>query len=73
MNSQSGNSLGSVEVHSFTPSHTPMSMKCDSQASFLACTFVSPCLGYKPKVRVMTLNVKKTLLWDEMNTQAWAL
>jgi hypothetical protein len=29
-------------------------MKCDSRASLLACTFVSPCLGYKPKARVAT-------------------
>jgi len=39
--SQSGSSLGSVEAHSLTLSHTLESMKCDSQASFLA----SPCLG----------------------------
>jgi hypothetical protein len=29
-------------------------MKCDSQASLLARTFASPCLGHKPKVRVAT-------------------
>jgi hypothetical protein len=28
-------------------------MKCDSQASYFACTFTSPCLGYEPKVRVV--------------------
>jgi hypothetical protein len=38
--SQSGSSLGS--------------MKCDSQASFLAHTFSSLCLGLKPKARVAT-------------------
>jgi len=27
-------------------------MKCDSQASFLACTFANPCFGREPKVRV---------------------
>jgi hypothetical protein len=29
-------------------------MKCDSQASFLTCTFASPCLGRKPKANVAT-------------------
>jgi len=53
-NSQSGNSLGSVRVHSLTLSHTPRSMKCDSQALLLAHTFASPCLGHKPKARVVT-------------------
>jgi hypothetical protein len=36
-------------------SYTPESMKCESQASFLAHTFASPCLGHKPNVRVMTI------------------
>jgi len=53
-NSQSGSSLGSVRVHSVTFSCTPRSMKCDSLASLLACTFASPCLGHEPKVRVAT-------------------
>jgi hypothetical protein len=30
-------------------------MKCDSRASFFACTFASPCLGHEPKARVVTL------------------
>jgi hypothetical protein len=29
-------------------------MKCDSWASFFALTFVSPCLGHKPKAKVAT-------------------
>jgi hypothetical protein len=29
-------------------------MKCDSQASFLAHTFASPCLGRELKIRVTT-------------------
>jgi hypothetical protein len=29
-------------------------MKCDSRASFFACSFASPCLGRKPKARVVT-------------------
>jgi hypothetical protein len=29
-------------------------MKCDSQASFLVCTFVNPYLGHEPKVKVAT-------------------
>ncbi len=28
-------------------------MKCDSRASLLANTFASPCLGRKPKARVV--------------------
>jgi hypothetical protein len=46
-----GSSLGSVGVHSLTLSYTPKSMKCDSQASFLAHTFASPCVGCEPKAR----------------------
>jgi hypothetical protein len=53
-NSQSGSSLGSVRVHFLTLSYTPWSMKCDSQASLLACTFASPCLGREPKAKVVT-------------------
>jgi hypothetical protein len=55
-NSQSGSPLGRVWVHSLTLSYTPGSMKCDSQASLLARTFVSPCLGHEPKVKVATQN-----------------
>jgi hypothetical protein len=50
-NSQSGNSLGSVEVHSLTLFHTPKNMKCDSQTSLLARTFTSLCLSRKPKAK----------------------
>jgi hypothetical protein len=46
--------FGNVKVHSFTPFHTPGSMKCDSQASLLARTFASLCFGHKPKARVAT-------------------
>jgi hypothetical protein len=28
-------------------------MKCDSQASFLACNLAYPCFGRKPKVKVV--------------------
>jgi hypothetical protein len=52
-------------VWGFIPSHfsyTPGSMKCDSQASFLAYTFASPCLGREPKAKVMTLYVFTYLL-----------
>jgi hypothetical protein len=45
----------SVGVHSFALSYTPMSMKCDFQVSLLARTFVNPCLGHEPKVRVATI------------------
>jgi len=51
-NSQSGNSLGSVGVHSLTLSYTLARMKFDSRASFLTCTFVNPCLGCERKARV---------------------
>ncbi len=50
-------SLGSVKVHSFTLSYAPMSMKCDSRASFLAHTFISPYLGRKLKTRVATCHL----------------
>ncbi len=32
-------------------------MKCDSQVSLLAYTFVSLCLGHEPKVKVATTNL----------------
>jgi hypothetical protein len=50
-------SLGSVQVHSFTLSHTPGSMKCDSRASLLARTFASPYLGCEPKAKVATITL----------------
>jgi hypothetical protein len=53
-NSQSGSFLGSVRVHSLTLFCTLRSTKCDSQASLLARTLASPCLGRKPKARVTT-------------------
>jgi hypothetical protein len=53
-NSQNGSSLGSVSVHSLTLSYIPKNMRCDSWASFLAHTLVSPCLGREPKARVAT-------------------
>ncbi len=56
-NSQSATPFGSVGIHSFTCSHTPKSMKCDSQASLLAHTFVNLCLCSEPKARVATKDV----------------
>jgi hypothetical protein len=44
--------LGVWGVHSLTLSYIPESMKWDSQASFLACTFVSPYFGREPKTKV---------------------
>jgi hypothetical protein len=32
-------------------------MKCDSQASFLARTLASPCLGHKPQAKIATKGV----------------
>jgi hypothetical protein len=54
-NSQNGSSLESVKVHSFTFSYIPKSMKCDSQAYFLARTLASPYLSREPKARVATI------------------
>ncbi len=54
-NSQTGNSLGSVRVHSLALSYTLENMRCDSRASLLAFTLASPCLGREPKARVVTL------------------
>jgi len=54
-NSQNGNSLGSVRVHSLTLSYTPGNMRSDSRASLLARTLASPYLGHKPKAKVATI------------------
>jgi len=52
-------------------------MKCDSQASLLACTFASLCLGHEPKAKVVIIgynvvqmgrNVKKTQGNDDKKT-----
>jgi hypothetical protein len=51
-NFHSGNSFGSVKVHSFTFFCTPMSTRCDFRASLLACNLASPCFNRKPKARV---------------------
>jgi hypothetical protein len=53
---------GHLGVWRFIPSHSPAlntfgSMKCDSQASFLARTFISPYLGHESKAKVMTLTL----------------
>jgi len=61
-NSQSGSSLGSVGVHSLTLSYTPESMKCNSWASLLACTFTSPYLNCEPKAKIMTVTFQESLL-----------
>ncbi len=56
-NSQSGNSLENVKVHSLTFFCTPRGMKCDSCASLLARTFANPYLGREPKAKVATIYV----------------
>ncbi len=66
-NSESGSSFGSVRAHSFTLSYTPRSMKCDSRASYLACTFPSPCLGRKPKAKVVTSPLLKVFFLFFLN------
>jgi hypothetical protein len=57
-NSQSGSSLGSAKVHSFTLSCILGNMRCNSQVSFLAHTFVSLCFGRELKARVITLHIQ---------------
>jgi hypothetical protein len=46
--------------------YTPRSMRCDSRASLLAHTLVSPNLGCEPKARVATMN-----LWTKAYEQDW--
>jgi len=43
--------------------------KCDSWASFLACTFASPCLCCEPKVRVVTVELWS--LWISSLYEPW--
>jgi len=54
-----------VKVDSLTFSYTPWSMRCDSQASFLARTFASHCLGCEPKVKVVTLIIYENKSYDK--------
>ncbi len=56
-NSQNGSSLGNMEVHSLSLSHTLGNMKRESQASLLARTFASLCLGHEPKARVAIVDI----------------
>jgi hypothetical protein len=48
-----------VKVHSLTLSYTLGSLRCDSWASLLAYTFVSPYLGCEPKAKVTTKHTWK--------------
>jgi hypothetical protein len=41
-----------VRAHLGVWGFIPESMRCDSRASFLACTLASPCFGHGPKARV---------------------
>jgi hypothetical protein len=41
-------------------------MKCDSQASFLARTFTSLCLGHKSKVKVATMHAPPMMMCIKM-------
>jgi hypothetical protein len=54
-NSQNGNSLGSVKVHSLTFFCTPKSIRCDSPAFLLAHSLANLCLGREPKARVVII------------------
>jgi len=42
-------------VCGFIPSHSPTlgSMNYDSEASLLACAFVSPCISHEPKAKIV--------------------
>jgi len=55
-----------VRVHSLILSYTLGNMRCDSWASLLAHTLASPCLGHKPKARVVTIidNWEKVVWFD---------
>jgi len=55
----SGSCLGSVRVHSLTPSYTPGNMRCDSSASSWPATLQPLCLGREPKARVGTFSIFK--------------
>ncbi len=53
----------------FIPWHSPTlphsrEHECVSQASLLALTFASPCLGRKPKVKVVTILHQVIVLWS---------
>jgi len=56
-NSQSGISFGSARVHSLTLSFIP-------GLPLLARNLASPCLGCKPKARVVTHNAKGGYIGD---------
>ncbi len=55
-----------VKVHSLTPFHTPRSMLCDSQLPFWPATIANPCLGRKPKARVVTKGNKQKGLFHQV-------
>jgi hypothetical protein len=68
-NSQSESSFGTVEVHFLTLSYIFGSMKCNSRASLLACTFASTYLGCEPKVRATTIITILHQYWMICNFQ----
>jgi hypothetical protein len=47
-------------------SYTLESMKCDFEASLLACTFTNPYFGYEPKARVVTPAINKNIFFFAM-------
>jgi hypothetical protein len=55
--SQSGNPLGNVWVHSFTLPHTFVGVNMISKLHSWPSLFHVPCLGCKPKARVVTFLV----------------
>jgi hypothetical protein len=63
-NSQSGNSLGSVGVHSLTLFCNPMSMKCDSQAHSWSTPMQALALVVNPRLRLRHVESKHVGLED---------
>jgi hypothetical protein len=68
-NFQIENSFESVRVHSLTLFCTFGNMSCDSRASPLAHTLVSPGLGHEPKAKIATFEDNLFLLffWELYN------
>jgi len=54
LKSQTRSSFENEGVHSLTFFYIPRTMKCDSWASLLTCTFANLYLGHKPKAKVVT-------------------
>jgi hypothetical protein len=58
-NSQSVNPLGSVWAHSLTLSRTPKNVNVTLELHSRPAPFHAPCLGHEPKVKVVTIMLKR--------------